>query len=103
MSAPLRIILLLAAILVYSFIAVVGIGLANAFEPEKYRAVTVSWLILGVLFSAPLWLPAVIPNRFPIALALCRRVSAAFLCIPTYLFSSNIVHNVTRIFSGLVF
>ncbi len=102
MSVPLRLILLLAATLVCGFVAVVGSGFSNAVEPESFSAATVVfWLVAGALFSAPLWLPAVIPNRLSVALTLCRRVSAALLCIPAYLFGAVIVHNVTRSFSGL--
>lgn len=102
MSVPLRLILLLAATLVCGFVAVMGSGFSNAVEPESFSTATeVFWLVAGALFSAPLWLPAVIPNRFSVALALCRRVSAALLCIPAYLFGAVIVNNVTRSFSGL--
>jgi len=102
MSVPLRLILLLAATLVGGFVVAMGSGFSNAVEPESFSTATeMFWLVVGALFSAPLWLPAVVPNRFSVALALCRRVGAALLCVPAFLFGSIIVHNVTRSASGL--
>lgn len=102
MSVLQRLILLLAATLVGGFFAVIGSGFSNAVEPESFSTPTeMFWLVFGAFFSVPLWLPAVVPNRFSVALTLCRRVSAALLCAHSYLFGASTVQIVTRSASEL--
>jgi hypothetical protein len=102
MPATARIMLLFVAALCAAFFAVLGGRFSRAVEPEAYSAGTSAfWLVLAIVFAAPLWIPALVPERYPRALKVCRRLSAAALLLPTYLFGSIVVHNVSRNLSGL--
>lgn len=102
MQTPARIILLLAALLCGGFVALLGGGFSRAVEPESYTVSTsIFWFLAGAVVASPLWLPAVIPRRYPVALKVCRRVSAVALLLPTYLFAGIVVHNLSRSISGL--
>ena len=97
-----RIVLLLAATLCGGFVALLGGGFSRAVEPESY-ATTASafWFVAGVVVAAPLWVPALIPSRYSVALRVCRWVSAAALLLPIYVFGGIVVHNISRGISGL--
>lgn len=97
-----RIALLLAAALCGGFVAFQGASFSNAVEPESYTAATAGfWFAAGAVISAPLWLPALVPSRFSVTLKLCRWVGATVLLLPTYLFSTIVIHNISRSVSGL--
>ena len=102
MPASFRVILLLGAVFCGGFVALLGGGFSRAVEPESYSAGTsVFWFFAGAVVAAPLWVPAVFPSRYPVALKVCRRVSAVALLVPTLLFGSIVVHNISRSLSGL--
>ena len=97
-----RSVLLLAAMLCGGFVAFGGVGFSAAVEPDGDATSTwVAWCIAGAIVAAPLWLPALVPNRLPHALKVCRRVSAALLVLPTCLFGSIVVHNLGRAVSSM--
>jgi hypothetical protein len=102
MPASFRLILLLGAILCGGFVALLGGGFSRAVEPEAYSAGTSAfWLLAGAIVAAPLWVPAIFPSRYAVALKFCRWVSAAALLVPTLLFGSIVWHNISRSVSGL--
>lgn len=102
MPTSFRVILLVGAVLCGGFVALFGGGFSRAVEPENYSEVSsVFWLLAGAVVAAPLWVPAVFPSRYPVALKVCRQVSAAILLLPTLLFGSIVVHNINRSVSGL--
>jgi len=102
MPTPTRIILLAGAALCGGFIVLLGAGFSRTAEPQEYTSTTtVFWLVAGAVFAAPLWVPAAIPARFPTALKVCRRISAAALLFPTWLFGGIVLHNISRAISGL--
>ena len=97
-----RIVLLFGAILGGGFVAFLGGSFSRAVEPESYSTGTSAfWFLAGIVVAAPLWVPAVCPSRYPVALKACRRVGAAALLLPTWLFGSIVVHNISRAVSGL--
>lgn len=97
-----RIVLLVAAAVCGAFVALLGGGFSSAVEPESYTISTsVFWFFAGVIFTAPLWVPALVPKRYPVTLKVCRWVGAAALLFPTYMFGSIVVHNISRSMSGL--
>ena len=102
MPTSARILLLFVAASCAAFVAVLGGGFSRAVEPEAYSVGSSAfWLVLAVVFAAPIWIPAMVPERYPRALKVCRRLGAAALLLPTYLFGSIVVHNVSRRLSGL--
>ena len=99
---PARILLLFVAALCAAFIAVLGGGFSRAVEPEAYSTGTSAfWIVSAAALPAPLWVPALIPDRNPRVLNACRRLGAAALLLPTFMFSSIVVHNISRSVSGL--
>lgn len=102
MPILLRLILLLGAALCGGFIALLGSGVSQALDAETYSTgISIFWFFAGAVVAAPLWVPAIIPSHFPNALKNSRRVSAAILLFPTFLFGSIVWHNISRSFSGL--
>lgn len=102
MSTPARILLLIVAALCAAFVAVLGISFSLAVEPDAYSASTSSfWLVLAAVFASPIWMPALIPDRYPRVLSVCRRLGAIALLFPTFMFSSIVIHNISRSLSGL--
>lgn len=102
MPTSARILLLLVAVLCAASLAVLGGGFSRAVEPEEYSNTTsVFWLVSGAVFAAPLWVPALIPGRYTRMLNACRRLGAAALLLPTFMFSSTVVHQISRSVSGL--
>lgn len=99
-----RAVLLVSAVLCGGFFALSGAGFSWAVEPDQFSNSTfVFWFVAGVALAIPLWLPAVVPARYPRVFKTCRRACAAFLLFPTWLFSSIVVNNVGRILSGFSF
>ncbi|MYM85459.1 hypothetical protein GTP44_26460 [Duganella sp. FT50W] len=97
-----RIILLICAMLCGGFLTLSGASFSYALEDDGYsRGTSVFWLVVGALFSAPFWIPALIPSRYPLALQIGRWVGAALLLFPTLLFGSIVWHNISRSISDL--
>lgn len=102
MSTPTRLVLLAAAALCGAFVALLGGGFSHAVEPENYTASTsVFWFLVAAFFAAPLWVPASIPNRYPVAQMICRWIGATALLFPIFMFGGIVVHNINRSMSGL--
>lgn len=97
-----RLYLLFSATISGGFIALLGVTFSASVESEQFTVASAAiWFIAGAIVAAPLWVPALIPPRFPTALKVCRLVGAAALLLPTYLFGSIVVHNISRAMSGL--
>lgn len=95
MHVLLRFILLVVAAISGLFVAFFGSSFSHANESHSYiEGISVAWLLAGALVVTPLWIPAIIPSRFPNALQKCRRISAILLLFPTFLFGSIIVYNI---------
>lgn len=104
MSLLSRAILLISAALCGGFFALSGAGFSSAVEPDQFSNNTlVFWFAAGVALAIPLWLPAVVPERYPRFFKVCRRACAVFLLYPTWLFGGIVVNNVVRILSGFSF
>ncbi|MNR00123.1 hypothetical protein D3C85_1158840 [compost metagenome] len=102
MSLLSRCILIVSAAICGGFFAFFGAGASRAIEPEQYSTGTVAfWFFAGVALTAPLWVPAVFPSRYPHSLKVCRRVCAFLLLFPTWLFGSIVAHNISRALTGL--
>lgn len=102
MPASIRFILLLGAILCGGFVAFLGGSFSWAVEPETYSTgVSAFWFLAGTVVTAPLWVPAIFPSRYPVAFKFCRWASATVLIVPTLLFGSIVWHNISRSVSGL--
>lgn len=102
MPTSARILLLLVAALCAAFFAVLGGGFSRAVEPEAYAASTsVFWFVSAAVFASPLWVPAMIPDRYPRVLNVYRRLAAAALVLPASMFASIAGHNISRSMSGL--
>lgn len=102
MPASFRFTLLLGAVLCCGFVALLGSSFSRAVEPETYSVGTSAfWFLAGAVVATPLWVPAIIPSRYPVALKFCRWVSAAALLVPTLLFGSIVWHNINHSVSGL--
>lgn len=99
-----RAVLLISAALCGGFFALTGAGFSWAAEPDQFSNSTlVFWFAAGAALAIPLWLPAVVPARYPRFFKFCRRACAALLLYPTWLFGSIVAHNVGRIVSGFSF
>lgn len=102
MSTPARIILLIAAALCTASVALLGGGSSRAVEPEYYTSATSGfWLVVGSVFSAPLWVPALIPSRYSTTLKVVRWIGAITLLLPIYMFGSIALHNLRRSLRGV--
>lgn len=86
-----RVVLLMSATLCGGFFALSGAGFSRAAEPEQFsNSILVFWFVAGVALAIPLWLPAIVPQRYPRFLKVCRRVCAVLLLFPTWLFASSV-------------
>lgn len=102
MPMAFRIALLLGGLLCGGFVALLGGAFSQAVEPESYSTSTAAfWVAAGAAVVAPLWIPAMVPSRYVIALKVCRWLGALVLLVPTTLFGSIVVHNIDRSISGL--
>ncbi len=102
MTKAARAILLLGAALCGGFIFLLGSTTSLALEPDRLGPRTaIFWFAAGLLASLPLWLPAVVPNRFSITQKACRWVCALLLLFPTYLFGTIVSHNLSKSISIL--
>jgi len=102
MSKVSRILLLVSAALCGGFVGALGIGFDRAVEPDEYTWVhSVFWVVVGIVFSGPLWVPATIPAYLPRTLTAARRIGAVVLLLPIWVFASIVFHNINREYSGL--
>jgi hypothetical protein len=102
MNRNARIFLMTASAACSAFVASAGSGFSRMAEPDEYTSATsLFWLASGLLVALPLWFPALIPNRFANALLWARRACGCALLIPTYMFSTIVIHNVSRQVSGI--
>lgn len=53
-------------------------------------------MVIGIAFSTPLWLPAVIPSRFKIASLIFRWFGAVTLVYPIQMFGGSLVNFIER-------
>lgn len=101
MSWQSRVFLIVAA--VWSAASLAGMGLALSFFSRRSGDTVhhAMWLLaLSSLLSFPLWLPAIIPKRFPLFSRVVRWISALIMLIPTYLSGTVVTHNVGRWLKG---
>jgi hypothetical protein len=99
-----RAVLLISAALCGGFFALSGAGFSLAAEPDQFSNSTlVFWFVVGMALAIPLWIPAVVPARYPRFLRVCRRTCAVLLLFPTWLFGTIVAGNVGRILSGFSF
>lgn len=102
MSITSRLILLFCAALTGGFVALQGVSVSYALEPEQYSTSTsLFWFAAGAVVGAPFWIPALIPSRYSFVLLVCRWGGAALLLFPATLFGSIVWHNISRSISGL--
>jgi hypothetical protein len=88
MSTAARVFLLLSASCCAGFIGMAGIGFALMADPQKTDARTfIFWTVVALVFAAPMWIPALIPDRHPFALKIGRWVGALALLLPIALFA----------------
>lgn len=99
MSNSARITLLLLACVIGGSFALHGVTFAFAVEPQSSRIAIAIWIGIGVTFSLPAWLPAVIPARLNRLHVWVRRVCAILLCFPAQLFASTVVNHLGRMHS----
>lgn len=101
MSVFARVVLLASAVLCGVFLAILGGAFSHAVDPERHvLATSAYWGSLAGVFVAPMWLPALIPQRFARTLKVCRRVAAVAQLFPLAMFGNIVVHNVSRMMSG---
>ena len=102
MPLPARIALLVFAAICCAFVVLLGTSVSYGLEPYRFSFRTIMfWSALGLAVSFPLWLPAVVPNRFPRALSYARWLGAIALTLPTYYFFGIVTHNIARSINGL--
>ncbi|MFK8401329.1 hypothetical protein M2D07_022685, partial [Pseudomonas sp. BGr12] len=99
MSNLTRVILLLLACVIGGSFALLGVTFTFAVEPQSSRIAIAAWLAIGVAFSFPAWLPAVVPARLNRLHVSVRRVCAILLCFPAQLFASTVVNQLGRMHS----
>jgi hypothetical protein len=94
MTVAFRLLHIAAAALFGVSIASVIAGFGSVVDPSEYAAMRPThWLMLIMFFGAPLWVPAVIPSRFPRLLHAVRLSGAALLVFPTLMAGTVIPHN----------
>ena len=96
-----RVFLLIATLLCGGYIAYLGASFSHAVEPESFSASTiVFWLVVGVLATFPIWLPAAVPSRFPSITRAARWISAVGCLALMLVFGSPMISNLRRAFAG---
>jgi hypothetical protein len=101
MSMPARLILLFVAAVSGGFFALSGASVSRALDPYRFDWVSLAfWASAGLLISAPMWVPALVPNRFPRFLRIIRFFAALLLLAPTWFFSTIVAANVNRVMAG---
>jgi len=101
MSIPARLTLLFLAAVSGGFFALSGASVSRGLDPYRFDWVSLAfWAGAGLLISAPIWVPALVPNRFPRFLRISRFFAALLLLAPTWLFSTIVTANVNRVMAG---
>src|SRR6266545_6370990 len=101
MSMPARVTLLFLAAVSGGFFALFGASVSRGLEPYQFNWSTAAfWAAAGVLISAPIWVPALVPNCFPRFLRVSRFLAALLLLAPAWLFSTIVTANVNRVIAG---
>lgn len=102
MSLTARIVLLALATMLCGFVTLLGASVSYGLEPYRFSIRTgLLWLTIGMVVSSPLWIPALISNRFCRTLKFARWLSACVLTLPMCLFGSIISSNIARSINGL--
>lgn len=102
MSLTARIVLLALAATICGFVTLLGANVSYGLEPYRFSIrAGLFWLTIGIAVSSPLWIPALIPNRFRRTSNFARWLGACALTLPTYLFGSIISSNIARAINGL--
>lgn len=97
-----RLSLFMFAAICGAFVTLSGVSLSYGLEPYHFSFRTAAfWVLAGLAVALPLWLPALIPNRFSRMLKFVRWLGALTLTLPTYLFGSIVTHNISRSLNGL--
>jgi hypothetical protein len=101
MNISARLTLLFLAAIAGGYVALFGVSVSRALDPERFNWVSLAfWTGIGLLISAPMWAPALLPNRFPRFLRISRFFAALFLLVPTWFFSRTVTANVNRVIAG---
>jgi hypothetical protein len=96
-----RAFLFIAALLCGGYIAYLGASFSRDVEPESFTPVTGAfWLAVGLLATFPIWLPAVVPSRFPSIARAAGWISVVGCLVLLLVFGSPIIHNLRRAFAG---
>src|SRR5687768_6436103 len=101
MNISARLTLLFLSAISGGFVALFGASISRALDPYRFDWVSLAfWAGVGLLVSAPMWVPALLPNRFPRSLRISRCLAALLLLAPTWLFSTIVTANVSRVMAG---
>jgi hypothetical protein len=102
MSKAHRVFLVLVAAFCGGHLALSGISFSYAVEPDQFDFFTGTfWFAVGVVFSSPMWFPALIPARFIRLSRIFRWISTFLIFFHTMFFGSTVTHNVNRWLNGL--
>jgi hypothetical protein len=89
--------LLTSALSVGVIVAIGILAFGSVAEPNEFGLYSVLFaIVVGIAFSAPLWLPAVIPSRYKITSLIFRWLSAVALIYPIQLFGSSLLNFIER-------
>ena len=101
MNISARLTLLFLAAISGVYVALFSASVSRAVDPERFDWVSLGfWTGVGLLISAPMWAPALLPNRFPRFLRISRFFAALFLLVPTWFFSRTVTVNLNRVIAG---
>jgi hypothetical protein len=97
MTLVARLFLLVLAAACAFALASAGWGFGCAVEADRCGLLTTAfWVVLGVAFASPFWLPAVVPARFPRTLRIVRWIGAVASAGPLLLFGSVVESQLHR-------
>jgi hypothetical protein len=96
-----RVVLFIIAALVASWITLQGSGFSAVAEPAEFDWGTVAfWIVVGIVVSGPLWLAAVIPDRYTRTLRFARWVGAIGIIPIGALAGSIVAHQISVMGTG---
>lgn len=89
---------LLASALIVGFTIAFGVLAFGAMaEPDEYGLKSVLFaIVIGLAFSAPLWLPVAIPSHFKITSLIFRWFGAVALIYPIKIFGGSLINFIER-------
>ena len=100
MKSPVRNTLLISALILGGLVSIGIMAFGLMAEPEEFSAYSAFFAILiGVVTSSPLWLPAIIPSRFKVLSGILRWLGAIALIFPAYISSGIIINFISRAIS----